>query len=219
MTSITIFIAEDHAVVREGTRQILEQYDDLRVVGEAERGDVAIERIVGLLPDVALLDLRLPGLNGIEVAARLAASAPTVRVLILSAYDYEDYVVAALNAGAAGYVLKTAPGREVAEAVRWAQRGETVLAPALARKLAQYWQRAGRRGSGGALSPRELEVVRLLASGQANKDIAASLGISLRTVEGHLANVFAKLGVTSRTEAVLYAVQHRLVTLEEGSRL
>lgn len=219
MTMITVFIAEDHALVREGTRQLLEQYDDLRVVGEAESGEVAAEQIAALRPDVALLDLRLPGLNGIEVAARLAATAPAVRVLILSAYDYEDYVVAALNAGAAGYLLKTAPGREVAEAVRAAHRGETVLAPALARKLAQHWQRTGRRGGGGVLSPRELEVVRLLASGRSNKDIAVSLGISLRTVEGHLGNVFAKLGVTSRTEAVLYAVNHRLVTLEEGSCL
>lgn len=216
MAAITVFIAEDHTLVREGTRQILEQHEDLRVVGEAERGDDAADRIAALRPDVALLDLRLPGLNGIAVAGRIAAAAPGVRVLILSAYDDEDYVLAALQAGAAGYLLKTAPGREVAAAVRAAHRGETVLAPALARKLAQYWQRASRPGSS-PLSPRELAVLRLLARGLSNKDIALALGISLRTVEGHLGNVFAKLGVTSRTEAVLYAVDHHLAAREEGA--
>jgi DNA-binding NarL/FixJ family response regulator len=216
MTAITVFIAEDHTLVREGTRQILEQQADLRVVGEAERGDDAVSQVVALRPDVALLDLRLPGLNGIAAAARIVADAPAVRVLLLSAYDDEDYVLAALRAGAAGYLLKTAPGRELVEAVRAAYAGETVLAPPLARKLAQYWQRAGRAGST-QLSPRELEVLRLLAGGCSNKDIAATLGISLRTVEGHLGNVFAKLGVGSRTEAVLYAVQHRLLSLEGGT--
>jgi DNA-binding NarL/FixJ family response regulator len=212
MVQITVFIAEDHALVREGTRQILEQQPDLRVVGEADRGDSAVELIGILRPAVVLLDLRLPVMNGIEVATRIRDSWPDVKVLILSAYDDEDYVLAALEAGVAGYLLKIAPGREVVEAVRAAYAGETVLHPGIARQLARQWQRANLADQGDRLSPRELAVLGLLAHGSSNKEIAAALGISFRTVEGHLGNIFSKLGVDSRIEAVLYAVDHRLLS-------
>src|SRR5436190_20573523 len=124
---LTVVIAEDHTLVREGTRQILVQYDDVAVVGEAARGDEAVDLVVHLRPRVGVFDLRLPGLTGIEAAQRLAVFAPDVRVLILTAYDEVDYVLAALEAGVAGYLLKTAPGRELVEAVRAVGRGETVL--------------------------------------------------------------------------------------------
>jgi DNA-binding NarL/FixJ family response regulator len=137
MAIITVFIAEHHTLVREGTRQILEQHEDVRVVGEADRGDVAVDEIIASHPDVALLDVRLPGLNGIEATARIVAGGPETKVLILSAHDDEDYVLAAFKAGAVGYLLKTAPGRDVVAAVRAAHRGETVLQPAISRMLAQ----------------------------------------------------------------------------------
>jgi DNA-binding NarL/FixJ family response regulator len=191
MVQITVFIAEDHALVREGTRQILEQQPDLRVVGEADRGDSAVELIGILQPAVVLLDLRLPVMNGIEVATRVRDSWPDVKVLILSAYDDEDYVLAALKAGVAGYLLKIAPGREVVEAVRAADAGETVLHPDIARQLARQWRRASLADQGDRLSPRELAVLGLLARGSSNKEIAAALGISFRTVEGHLGNIFS----------------------------
>jgi len=213
--AVRVVIAEDHTLVREGTREILEQQPDLRVVGEAADGPAAVELVSRLRPDVVLLDLRLPELNGIEVTERLSATVPEAKVVILSAYDDEDYVIAALQAGAAGYLLKTVPGQELVQAVRAVHAGETVLQEGLSRKLAQYWRQASGTRGGQWLSRRELEVLRLLAAGCTNKEIAARLAISLRTVEGHLGNIFSKLGVGSRTEAALYAVTHLLVPLQD----
>jgi DNA-binding NarL/FixJ family response regulator len=208
---IDVFIAEDHTLVREGTRQILEQQPDLRVVGESDRGDLAVERVARLHPHVAVLDFRLPVLNGVEVTARVHAAQPDVKVLLLSAYDDAEYILAALQAGAAGYLLKTVPGHELVAAIRAVYAGETVLQDAVSRVLAAHWRRASLAGGSAQLSAREREVLGLLAAGLANKEIARRLSISLRTVEGHLGNVFGKLGVGSRTEAVLYALEHRLL--------
>jgi DNA-binding NarL/FixJ family response regulator len=216
MEPIEVFLVEDHTVVREGLRKILEQQPDLRVVGEAHRGDDALEAIARLRPHVALLDLRLPGLSGVELAARVGATWPKIKVVILSAYDDVDYVVAAFQAGVAGYLLKTVHSGDLVAAVRAVHAGETVLQPAVAQKLAQYWQRRGAGDADVRLTPRELEVLRLLARGLPNKMIARQLGVRLHTVEGHLVNLFAKIGVTSRTEAALYAVHHRLLSLVEG---
>jgi DNA-binding NarL/FixJ family response regulator len=211
---IDVFLAEDHTVVREGLRQILAQQPDLRVVGEAERGDTAVEAIQRLQPDVVVLDYRLPGLNGIEVAAALNAGRAGIKVLILSAYDDVDYVVAALQAGANGYLLKTVRGDELVNAVRAIHAGETIMQPSIARRLAEYWRRRSATSTGDQLSVRELEVLRLLSQGLPNKVLAQRLGISLHTVEGHLASVFGKLGVTSRVGAVLYALRHRLLSID-----
>jgi DNA-binding NarL/FixJ family response regulator len=208
---IDVFIAEDHTLVREGTRQILEQQPDLHVVGEADRGDLAVERLARLHPHVAVLDFRLPVLNGVEVTARVHAAQPDVKVLLLSAYDDAEYILAALEAGAAGYLLKTVPGHELVAAIRAVYAGETVLQDAVSRVLAAHWRRASLAAGPAQLSAREREVLGLLAAGLANKEIARRLSISLRTVEGHLGNVFGKLGVGSRTEAVLYALEHRLL--------
>lgn len=211
MELIQVFVAEDHTLVREGTRQILEQQADMRVVGEADRGDLAVERVARSHPHVALLDFRLPVLNGVEVTARLRAAQPDLKVLLLSAYDDAEYILAALRAGAAGYLLKTVPGQELVAAVRAVHGGETVLQAAVSRVLAAHWHRAGLAAGPAQLSTREREVLGLVAAGLANKEIARRLSISLRTVEGHLGNVFGKLGVGSRTEALLYAMKHRLL--------
>lgn len=212
-------IAEDHTLVREGTRQILEQHDDLRVIGEAGSGDEVVEAVERLRPDVALLDVRLPGRNGIDAAAAIAAVAPRTRILVLSAYDEVDYVVASLQAGAAGYLLKTTPGRDLVAAVRAVHRGETVLQPSVSRALARSWRRDGVIADRARLSPRELDVLRMLVQGRANKEIASALGLSLRTVEGHLGNIFAKLAVGSRTEAVLYAIHNRLLAVDHAEEV
>ena len=209
---IRVLIAEDHTLVREGTRQILEGAPDLEVVGEAERGDDAVRKTEELRPDVLLLDIRMPGMNGIDVARKVLASVPGVRVLFLSAFDDDAYVTEALGAGAAGYLLKTAQGRELIEAVRAVHAGSTVLQDSISRRLAQRSLRPTAPGS--RLSDRELAVLKQTALGIASKEIALHLGISQRTVDGHLNNIFAKLGVSSRTEAVVQAAARGLIALE-----
>ncbi len=203
---IRVLIAEDHAVVREGTRQILASDSGIEVVGEAEDGQRALELAAALKPDVLVLDLRLPKVTGIEVARRIQTQAPETRILVLSAYDDDDYVFAAMEAGAAGYLLKTAHGEEVVSAIHSIARGEVVLQSAIASKFLRGHGNA--RSSGDyeeKLTDREMEILRMAALGLRNKEIADRLSLSQRTVEGHLSHVFTKLNVGSRTEAILHA--------------
>ncbi|MBI4339373.1 MAG: response regulator transcription factor [Chloroflexi bacterium] len=219
--SIRIVLGEDHALVREGTRRILEQHPDLKVVGEAGDGRQIIQLVEGLQPDVAILDMRMPGLSGVEVARYIKAHHAQTKVLILTAYDDEEFIVASMAAGAEGYLLKTARANELVEAVRTVQRGETVLHPAIASKVARLWARgkvSAETTTTEQLSPREQEVLELSAMGMRNKMIADKLGISVRTVEGHFNGILSKLRVSSRVEAVLYAVSRGLVTPHEEER-
>lgn len=211
---IRTVVADDHALIREGTRQILEREPDIEVVAEAGTGEDALALIVEHAPDVALLDLRLPDISGIEVARRVKDHGLKTQVVLLSAFDDEEYVMEALGAGAVGYLVKTMPGQELAGWLRQAAAGEIALDPQLAGRLAQFMGRAGSRTDEPVFSDRELVVIRLLAQGLPNKQIARRLGISPRTVEGHLSHIFGKLGVGSRTEAVLYAINHGLAGLE-----
>jgi DNA-binding NarL/FixJ family response regulator len=210
----TIVVAEDHALVREGTRQILAGENDLSVVGEASRGDEAVQIVVQLRPDVVLMDMRMPGINGIDATRQILAQAPDTKVVIVSAHEDEDYVREAIAAGALGYILKTAPARELVEGVRAVAAGAVVLSPSLSRRLAQA--RTDQERASDRLSARELAVLRQIALGHANKEIARDLGINLRTVEGHLHNIFEKLRVSSRTEAVVYAANHGIVSIESA---
>ena len=210
---IRVVIADDHTLVREGTREILMRAPDIEVVGEASRGGEAVNLVMDLEPDVLLLDFRMPEMNGIEVTRTVRSRGSSARVLVLSAYDDESYVAEALAAGAAGYLLKTTPGDELLEAVRAVRSGVTVLQDSLSLKLATRQERPVEVGP--RLSERELGVLRETARGLSSKEIAAKLQISQRTVEGHLNNVYAKLGVNSRTEAVVQAAAKGLIRLEE----
>ncbi|MGH7705190.1 MAG: response regulator [Candidatus Dormibacteria bacterium] len=212
----TILIAEDHALVREGTRQILGGHDEFRVVGEAARGDDAVRTALELRPQVVLMDMRMPGVNGIEATRQILAQAPGTKVVIVSAHEDEDYVREALAAGAVGYILKTAPARELIDGVRAVAAGALVLSPSLSRRLAQARQDPARASD--RLTGRELAVLREIAQGHTNKETAHNLDIGLRTVEGHVRNIFEKLRVGSRTEAVVYAANHGIVSIEPAEQ-
>jgi DNA-binding NarL/FixJ family response regulator len=215
---IRIVLVEDHALVREGTRRILEPCPDLAVVGEAGDGAAAVALIERLRPDVAVLDVRIPGLSGIEVVRRMRERSPGTRALVLTAYDDDDYILALMEAGALGYLLKTAQATELVEAIRAVHLGEPVLSPDVAAKVARLWRRRRvdvRREPAEPLTPREHEVLELAARGLRNRAIAARLVVSVRTVEGHLNSIFGKLGVSSRTEAVIHALAHGYVSLGE----
>lgn len=217
MERTSILLAEDHAVVREGTREILERDPAFVIVAEAEDGPSVLALAAELRPDLVLLDLHLPILNGIEVTRQLCASPPAPRILILSAYDDEDYVIAALSAGASGYLLKTAHAREVVAAIHAVARGEVVLDASVAnRVLARARQE---KPVTGLLTGRELEVLRLISRGSRTKEIAADLSVSTRTVEAHLTSIFNKLGVSSRTEAVIRANAKGWITIPGDHRL
>jgi DNA-binding NarL/FixJ family response regulator len=219
MNPIRIVLADDHWLMRDETRRILEQYPNLEVVGEGEDGQQALELVARLQPDVAILDIRMPKLNGIEVVRQMKELSPDTKALILTAYDDDDYILALMEAGALGYLLKTTRAKELIDAVQRVHQGETVLQPAIAAKVARLWEQnreLTRQESPEQLSPRELEVIQLAARGLRNKAIADKLSISARTVEGHFNSIFTRLGVSSRLEAVLYAVSRHLVALEEG---
>jgi NarL family two-component system response regulator LiaR len=219
MDRIRIVIADDHAVVREGTRTLLEREADMEVVGEASDGEEAVRLIENLKPDVAILDISMPRLSGIEVTRRIKPRLPSTAVLILTAYDNDEYVFALLEAGAAGYLLKDVHSREIVGAVRSVHSGESVLHPSIARKVIQ---RAIASPSQSAevrseieLSERELEVLRLAARGLNNETIADGLCISIRTVQGHINSIFRKLNVGSRTEAVFHGVKRGLLSFDD----
>jgi len=205
--NIRIVVVEDHALVREGTTELLEREPGCTVAGQAGSAEEALGLIRDLHPDVALVDVELPGMNGIALARAVAEQAPDTRVIVLSAYDDYAYVIGALEAGVSGYLLKTSTARELANAVRTAADGALVLDEAISRRLSRRWR--SRAGSvPPAFTQREAEVLNLIARGLSNKQIAGQLGLGLRTVETHVSNVLGKLGVTSRTEAALYAVSH-----------
>lgn len=214
---IRVLLADDHAVVRKGIREFLEEAGDIEVIAEAGDGREAMRLVEEYLPDVAVLDIRMPEVTGVEATRHIKARHPEVRVLILSSYDDDPYVFALLEAGADGYVLKTASGDEIARAVRTVSRGESALSPEIASKVVR--QAVGGRPEGAAeqiesLTGRELDVLRLAARGMTNRAIGRELDISHRTVQGHLANTYGKLGVKSRTEAVTEALRRGWIVIE-----
>ncbi|MDY6911470.1 MAG: response regulator transcription factor [Chloroflexota bacterium] len=215
---IRIVIADDHKVVREGTRELLQKEDDLEVVGEAGDGKEAVNLVKKLEPDVVIMDIAMPRLNGIEATKQIKAILPGIAVLVLTGYEYDQYVFALLEAGAAGYLLKDVRGQEVIDAVRAVRAGESVLHPVVARKALDHFVRPEDKEKSPrlqTLTDREIEVLRLAANGHGNKEIARVLDLSVRTVQAHLGNIFNKLKVGSRTEAVIAGLKNGLLTLED----
>jgi len=215
---IRVIIADDHIVLREGTRELLQKESDLEVVGEAGDGEETVELVRRLKPDVAIVDIAMPKLNGIEATKQIKAISPSTAVLILTGYEYDQYVFALLEAGAAGYLLKDVRGQEVIEAVRAVKAGESVLHPVVARKALDHFVRREQKAKTSqlpSLTDREIEVLRFAAKGRGNKEIAKELGLSVRTVQAHLGNIFNKLKVSSRIEAVLFGLKNGLLTLED----
>jgi two-component system, NarL family, response regulator LiaR len=219
MGKIRIVIADDHDVVREGTRALLERESDMQVVGEAGDGEEAIKLIEKLNPDVVILDISMPKLSGIEVTRQIKPRFPTIAVLILSAYDNDEYVFSSLEAGAAGYLLKDVHSREIVDAIRSVYSGESVLYPSIATKVIQRAITSTSKQiepkTISELTDREIEVLRLASKGASNQYIADTLCISVRTVQGHINNIFRKLSADSRTEAIFQAVKKGLITFED----
>jgi DNA-binding NarL/FixJ family response regulator len=217
VSDIRIIIADDHAVVRKGTIQILENVPGLKVVGEAANGKEAVEQVIARKPDVAILDISMPVMDGIEATRRIKSLAPGVAVLILSAYDNDEFVFALLEAGAAGYLLKDAGGEEIVNAIRAVCRGESFLHPVITRKVMDrfFTGPERRKEADRVLGRRELEVLRLAGQALTNQEMADRLGLSLHTIEAHMRHIFAKLKVGSRTEAVLYALKQGWITVSD----
>ncbi|HSF83402.1 MAG TPA: response regulator transcription factor [Anaerolineales bacterium] len=206
ITPIRVLLADDHLVVRAGIRQFLELSSDFQIIAEAGDGETAKQLIADHQPDVAVLDIQMPKASGIEVTRWMRVNHPSIGILVLTAFDDDPYVLAVLQAGANGYVLKTATPDEIAQAVREVHAGKSVLNEVISQKLIAQITSQEAQTQVESLTDRELEVLRLTAKGYTNKAIGAYLGISDRTVQGHLAHVFDKLRARSRTEAVMRAV-------------
>lgn len=219
MSPVRVLLAEDHDLVREGTRRLLEQNADLQVVGEAADGEEAVRLAGELLPDVVVMDVRMPKRNGIEATRAIKAAYPEMRVLVLSAHEDETYVLPLLEAGADGYLLKTTSGSELAQAILSVARGQRVFDAPIMGKVVQHLggKRQAYSGEGmvEALTEREMEVLRALATGKANKEIAADLFISAYTVQVHVRNILGKLGAANRTEAVAFAMRQGWIKVDD----
>jgi DNA-binding NarL/FixJ family response regulator len=208
---IRVLIADDHPVVRAGLSLMLQTEPDLEVVGEAADGPAALQLAAALRPAVVLLDLEMPGMDGVEVIRRLSAEHPEIAVVVFTVFDTDERILTALQAGARGYLLKGAPREELFAAVRTVSAGGSLLAPVVASRLLRRVQGEDEEPSAEPLTPRQLEVLQLVARGLPNKEIAASLGISARTAKYHVEAVLHRLGATNRTEAVAIATRRRLL--------
>ncbi len=209
---IRVLLVDDHGVVRRGLRGYLELLDDIEVVGEAENGLIGVELSAALAPDVVLMDIVMPQLDGIGAIARIKAAQPAVQIVALTSFIEEDKVLAALESGASGFILKDADADDVAAAIRAAYNDEVHLDPAAARVLAKGMRTRVAQQPVESLTERELEVLSLVGHGRSNKEIATDLGITERTARTHVSNILGKLDLQSRTQAALYAVERKLVT-------
>jgi NarL family two-component system response regulator LiaR len=220
MDDIRIIVADDHAIVREGIRKTLEEEPDFKVIGEAVNGEEAVNLVKSLHPDVAVIDISMPVMNGIEATRKIKAINPSIAVLILSGFDDDEFIFSLLEAGAAGYLLKEVGGQRIVDAIRAVCRGESVLHPVIARKVMdRFFPVANvKKEHTALLGDREIEVLELAGRALSNQEIANRLGLSLHTVEAHMRHIFNKLQVGSRTEAVLYALKHGWIKIEDMSQ-
>jgi NarL family two-component system response regulator LiaR len=215
---IRVLIADDHAVVREGLRAFLALQEDVEVVGEAADGDEAVQAVSRLEPDVALVDLVMPRVDGIEAIARIRAQRPQTRVIVLTSFVDEDKMLPAVRAGAVGYLLKDVQPQDLVSAIRTVHGGGTLLHPTVVDELVREVSRDDEAPTSNPLTAREREVLALIARGRANKAIAFELGVAEKTVKTHVSNILGKLGLTDRTQAALYAVREGLVDAEPQPR-
>ena len=215
---ITVLIVDDHQVVRQGLRSYLDMYDDIQVIGEASNGCEAVELATQLKPDVILMDLVMPILDGIAATAKISALGGGSRVIALTSFDEDDKVFPAIEAGASSYLLKDVSTEALVGAIRATHLGETLLHPKVMRKLMDQASRKMQNATSPddpQLTKREIEVIRLVAQGKSNRDIAQSLVISEKTTKAHISNILGKLGVTDRTQMAVYAIKKNLVDLAE----
>ena len=206
-----VLIADDHGVVRGGLRLLLDRQADMEVVGEASDGAEAVAETLATRPDLAILDVAMPRLTGIQATREIKAQAPEVDVLILSMHDDERYLFEALKAGASGYVLKSEADHDLVDAVRAISRGESFLTNAAQRSLVREWMADGATGPAEPLTPREQEVLKLIAEANTNREIGAILHLAEKTVESHRANILRKLGMRDRVQLVRYAIRRGLI--------
>ena len=215
METINVMLIDDHRVVRQGLRDFLELQGDIEVIGEASSGEEGVQLARELLPDVVLMDLVMPGIDGVETTRRVKAASPSSKVIVLTSFADDDKVFPAIKAGAISYLLKDISPEDLAHAIRAAQRNEAVLHPEVAAKLMQEFS-APRPNEAPVdqLTPREMDVLRLVAKGKSNKEIADNLVISEKTVKTHISNILSKLHLADRTQVAIYALRQRLVPME-----
>jgi DNA-binding NarL/FixJ family response regulator len=212
--AIKILIVDDHPVVREGICSMLKREPDFKIVGEATNGLEAIERVRELSPDVVLMDLRMPEMDGVEAISKIKEERPEVKFIILTTFSDDEYIFKGIAAGARAYLLKDAPREELFKAIRAVSRGESLIQPVVASRLLDRLAELSKKTpSAEMLSERELEVLRLMASGVSNRDIAGQLSITQSTVKTHITSIFQKLNVTTRTEAVTTALRKGMIQL------
>lgn len=221
MEPINVLLVDDHAMLREGLRTILQIEPDIRVVGEADSGEAAVRLAEMLQPDVVLMDIRLPGIDGIEATRRMRQASPRSTVIVLTMHEADEYLFSAIREGATGYLHKSLPSAEVVKAVRAASRGESLLHPAMARKLMERYANLSRKQTSPSqeaakevdsqLTPREAEVLGLLVQGDSNREIAQKLFLSDKTIKQYVTKILRKLGIRSRSQAIIQAVRSGLV--------
>jgi len=214
---VRLVIADDHPVVRQGLRAFLETQPEVEILGEAVDGEDAVSQVERLLPDIVLMDVVMPKIDGIEAIRRIRAISPSTQAIVLTSFADDEKIVAAVRAGAAGYLLKDARPQELIDAIRAVARGEALLAPTVAARLLRELSRPSEDEASSILTARELDVLRLIASGRSNKEIAIDLVLSEKTVKTHVSNILAKLHLADRTQAALYAVRQHLVDPSAGT--